>query len=354
VAFSFQFSELLNYSTLNYRTRICWKGVIPLSDEIELEIFRAGDYGEKGSFLPDDLEQIARDYDPALHEAPVTVDHSQSGPAFGWIAGLKRVGDALVARLKDLSDDFRAVLRSGAFKKPSIELYRRFSQTGRPYLRALSFLGARPPEVKGLAQPTFGDQSDFVTLDAPDAPAKEPSGKTDLPCRQTEPAPQNHPAPSADRFAEIAPEVIELRQQNDRLERELAEIRASRRRADIILFCEEAKRSGRLLPAWEKLGIIEFLQHLDDAEAVSFAEGAEKQTPLQWFKTFLRSLPPLVPLKEIAVDPNKTRSTLPSVPSESDRAPISPVSLELHRKVLIFQEQNPGTAYADALRQVAR
>jgi hypothetical protein len=310
-----------------------------LSDQVELEIFRAGDYGDKGSFSPDDLEQIARDYDPALHEAPVTVDHSQSGPAFGWVATLKRVGNALVARLKDLHNDFRTVLRSGAFKKPSIELYRRFSRTGRPYLRALSFLGARAPEIKGLAQPTFADDSDFLSLDAPDSATKDATAKTEI--------------AQPDHFAEIAPEVIALRQQNDNLERELAEIKARQRRADIILFCEEAKRSGRLLPAWEKLGIIEFMQQIGDADAVSFAEGAEKQTPLQWFKAFLRSLPPLVPLKEIAVEQHKTRSVLPGVPSESDRAPISPGSLELHRKVLIFQEHNAGASYADALRRVA-
>jgi hypothetical protein len=316
------------------------KGVIPLTDQLELEVFRAGDYGEKGSFSADDVEQIARDYNPSLHEAPVTVDHSQSGPAFGWVASLKRIGNALVARLKDLGEDFRALLRSGAFKKPSIELYRRFSSTGRPYLRALSFLGAKPPEVKGLALPTFSDEGDFVILDPPDAETKELSPKAET--------------ASANQFAEIAPEVIQLREQKDHLEREIAEIKGRQRRAEIILFCEEAKRSGRFLPAWEKSGIIEFMQSLGDADAVSFAEGAEKQTPLQWFKLFLRSLPPLVPLKEIVSATRQERAALPGVPLESDRAPLSPASLELHRRVLIFQEQNPGTPYGDALRQVAR
>ena len=50
-------------------------------NEIELEVFRVGDYGDKGAFSEDDLDRIAADYDPAVHEAPVTIDHQQAGTA---------------------------------------------------------------------------------------------------------------------------------------------------------------------------------------------------------------------------------------------------------------------------------
>lgn len=124
---------------------------------LDLEVFRAGDYGERGRWTEETLDTMARDYDAALHEAPVTVDHATSGPALGWVAGLRRVGSVLVARLRDLDPAFAELLRRGAYKKRSVELYPALRETGRPYLRAVSFLGACPPAVKGLADIVFAE-----------------------------------------------------------------------------------------------------------------------------------------------------------------------------------------------------
>jgi hypothetical protein len=127
-------------------------------DQLETEVFRAGDYGPKGVYTPDDLAAIAADYTANRHEAPVTVDHHQQGPAHGWVAGLRVVGDRLVASLRQLSPTLVEALRLGRFRKRSIELYRRFADTGRPYLKAVSFLGAAAPAVKGLADPLFHEE----------------------------------------------------------------------------------------------------------------------------------------------------------------------------------------------------
>ncbi len=56
-------------------------------ENLELEIFRAGDYGAKGTYSETDLDTIAQDYNPARHEAAVTVDHEQSAapPTAGWV-----------------------------------------------------------------------------------------------------------------------------------------------------------------------------------------------------------------------------------------------------------------------------
>jgi hypothetical protein len=67
-------------------------------------------------------------------------------PAFGWVEGLKREGNVLFAKLKQVSPQLDQLVESGAFKKRSIMLYR-----DPPMLRHLGFLGAMPPEVKGLA-----------------------------------------------------------------------------------------------------------------------------------------------------------------------------------------------------------
>lgn len=131
-----------------------------------VEIFRAGDYGGKGKFSQDNLDSIVAQYDPAIHEAPITIDHEQEGPAYGWVKAIKRVGDSLTATLKPHADMAKAI-RDGLFTKRSIELGREPLS-----LRALTFLGAAPPAVKGMrnifskSQPCgaihFIDPPDFV------------------------------------------------------------------------------------------------------------------------------------------------------------------------------------------------
>ncbi len=124
---------------------------------LEIEIFRAGDYGERGNYGEAELDAIAEDYAADLHEAPVTIDHQQEGAAHGWVSQLRRVGDRLLARLEKLSPELMASIKSHRLKKRSVELYRQFQSTGRPYLKAVTFLGAGAPAVKGLTDPCFSD-----------------------------------------------------------------------------------------------------------------------------------------------------------------------------------------------------
>lgn len=121
-----------------------------------LEIFRAGDYGEKGRWTAAHLAQIAASYDPSFHEAPVTVDHQQAGPALGWVKRLIARGERLIAELEIASKDFYTQMQEGKWKKRSAEIYPDLGGKG-PYLRAVSFLGAMVPEVKGLADARFAE-----------------------------------------------------------------------------------------------------------------------------------------------------------------------------------------------------
>ncbi|MEA2064478.1 MAG: hypothetical protein U9P14_12315 [Gemmatimonadota bacterium] len=103
-----------------------------------------------------DLEEMAATYSPDCQEAPVTVEHRREGPAHGWVEKLRVKGSRLQARLKDLSSALRQWLRTGAYRSRSIEMYKPFTQTGKTYLGAVSFLGAAAPAVKGLApEPTL-------------------------------------------------------------------------------------------------------------------------------------------------------------------------------------------------------
>jgi hypothetical protein len=128
-------------------------------------IFRAGDYGEKGTYTPADLQQMADAYNSGKHIAPVTIDHTQSGPKWGEVlpGTVKARGNLLFADVA-IDPEFMPLVKRGAYDQRSIELYR--NQTpegekspGRVYLRALTFLGAQPPEVKGLPAIQMSEQN---------------------------------------------------------------------------------------------------------------------------------------------------------------------------------------------------
>jgi hypothetical protein len=309
--------------------------------EMEIEVFRAGDYGSRGVWSEDDLERIAADYSPQVHEAPVTLDHSQSGPALGWVRALRRVGQALVARLGGLDAEFLTRLKDGAFKKRSVELYRQAPGTGRPYLRAVTFLGAAAPAVKGLADPVFAEESslDPVLSDnlspAPVFTDNPPSTASSPASLSTTSTPSTLSTPSTPR-----PSLPD----------------------SVAVFCDRLRREGRLLPNWESQGLPGFLAALDDTTPVAFAKTDDDsesvpQTCRAWFQAFLESLAPLVPLGETVpvspMDPDH-----PAVWSNfSDPGPAAaffdPSSVTLHQRVCRLRHTHPHLSYSEALGAVA-
>jgi len=305
-----------------------------MHDQLELEVFRAGDYGAKGVWDEAALERLAADYDPALHEAPVTLDHAQAGPALGWVASVRRVGDRLIARLRGLNRRLLELIRRGAFRKRSIELYTALRETGRPYLRAVSFLGAAAPEVKGLtdplpagqAGPLFAETGDdagagdgVVLFDDCRPPAALPIEK---PLENTEatvhpaPAPAGPQNPAWPAFAEIAANLRE---------------------------------HGQWQPSWIDADLAAFYEALAALGTVQLS-GDRTVAPALWFAEFLQALPPVVMLSEAAPAAFELHAPLAGIPTG---APVASASIALHRKALAWQAAHPGTPYGDALRRCA-
>jgi hypothetical protein len=276
------------------------------SETIDVEIFRVGRYPQ-GEVTEADLEEMAAAYDPAVHEAPVTLDHARCGPALGWVAGLKRVGDRLVATLRGVSEILRELVRSGAYRKRSAEIYLDFNGTGSKYLRAVTFLGAGVPEVKGLAEAKkFDEQGGAYAAVACDLkPGVASLLKRRLkgllrlleaqgPAAQIQAQPETQPIDLA-LFREEARREAEraLADERRQLERE-------RRAHDVAVFVEGLLGEGRLLPCWVE-GLAAFTLHLEEGAQESgvafFAEGG--QTPAAWFREWLAGLPRLVEFAEV-------------------------------------------------------
>ncbi len=141
------------------------------------EVFRAGDYGDKGSYTAEDLQHVADSYNPDFHEAPAVIGHPESdSPAYGWVNGVKHEGGKLFAKLgDDVDPNFEEMVGKGLFKKRSVSFYHKPEGLE---LRHIGFLGARPPVVKGLAAIKFEEGFETAEVVFEEGSMAEPTQKT--------------------------------------------------------------------------------------------------------------------------------------------------------------------------------
>ena len=129
-----------------------------------IQVFRTGIHtdsaGVEKEWKEEDLDKIVSSYRSSEHEAPVVIGHPKTdAPAYGWVESLKRDGQFLFAKLKDLVPGFVEAVKQGLFKKRSISLYPDMT------LRHIGFLGAMPPAIKGLADIKFEEKEGTLTIE---------------------------------------------------------------------------------------------------------------------------------------------------------------------------------------------
>lgn len=218
-----------------------------------VEILQVGALPARGvAFTKSDLEEIAQNTNQlireGLHHPPGKLGHDDnqafaqaSGlPATGWVESLSVVGEKLVARLRDVPRILMRAFKERLFRKVSSEVYFEFphprthERMGK-VLRAVAFLGADIPEVKGLAD-FFGEQRVYslgdldklgqhasmaeveIRITIPDAPAPEAAAPTAPPANPEVPM---APAPGPLRAEGLAGRDLELFRQAERAAGEL-------------------------------------------------------------------------------------------------------------------------------------
>lgn len=124
------------------------------------QIFKAGEHtdraGNRREWSDADLDKIVKLYNERdtenTHTAPVVVGHPAADkPAYGWVEKLRKAGKYLEAKFRDVDAAFAELVNAGRYRTISIALYPDLR------LRHIGFLGATPPAVKGLKEPTFED-----------------------------------------------------------------------------------------------------------------------------------------------------------------------------------------------------
>lgn len=110
---------------------------------------------------------------------PVVVGHPETdAPAYAWIDGLRRVGDRLQAKLRDIAPPFREAVEAGRYAGRSIALR---GDT----LCHVGFLGGCAPAVPGLAPTCFASAPETVITfaeSATEVPRESPESHSDSLC----------------------------------------------------------------------------------------------------------------------------------------------------------------------------
>lgn len=284
-----------------------------------IEIFRAGDYGDKGNWDAAKLDQVVNNYKPSFHEAPIVIGHPElNAPAYGWVEGLKRDGDVLLAKPKQVDPEFDEMVRSGKFKKRSASFYLRPEG---PSLRHIGFLGAQPPDVKGLSDVKFDESIETAEVVFQEDSVAEDKNLFE---RLTAWFQENKITPGATAsFDEgaakkliadaIATAVVPFQTKITELEGELKQHKTSFAEREKTLASGEVEKrvsgavtklhaAGKWLPAFEKMGLTAVFSELAKQTAmVEFGEGDQKKqiAPLDLLVSFMEKLPKVVPVGEV-------------------------------------------------------
>ena len=251
---------------------------------------------------------MAKNYDPSFCEAPITLDHEQKGPAYGWVDKLKEENGKLKATFKDLSDDLKEFVNKGKYKKISVEIYREL-EGKKPYLKAVSFLGASIPQVKGMQAVEFKEgESDVYIFEAEveeDNDAEEienlKSTIADLKgqvAKFKEDAKKNTEIKSLkEQVKDLTIELAKFKDEaagKDELAKELKEIKENLRTKDFNEFIEQHISQGILTPA-NKDAVFSILCDLDNIKKFDATSDS-----IDTFKSFISALPKQVEFDEIA------------------------------------------------------
>ena len=277
------------------------------SNAAPLHIFKPGRHtamnGAQIPFGPTDLQATVAAYDPALHEAPLVVGHPKHDmPAYGWVQGLRfSDGDdgepaGMYALPAQVNPDFADMVAAGAFKKISASFYAPDAPSnpvpGVYYLRHVGFLGAQPPAVKGMRNPSFADAEEGVIEFSELAFLESAEG--------TAPHQPEESTVTEQEAAQLREQNEAMRQRLAEMDAQQAEARTAAVHAESTAFAEQLVSQARLLPAALN-AVVATLDHLALAvEPVEFGEGDDRKPLAQALREALQAAPQHVAFGETA------------------------------------------------------
>lgn len=315
------------------------------------EVFKAGKYPQ-GKFTKKEIAEIAKNYDPKFCEAPITIDHQQSGPAYGWVDTVKADGDKLKVAFKDIPESFEKDVNDGKYKKVSVELYRNLEGKG-AYLKAVSFLGAATPQVKGLEPIKFMESESDVYEFNSDEESEQFSEEEIVELKnqvveleeQLAKFKENNKKMETikslkEKISALNDEVATFKEKakdKESIEKELSDIKTMIKNREFDEFIDKQITKGTLVPA-NKSTVLSVLQELDSVQKFG-----EDSTVISDFKSFIESLPPQITFDETATkDKQSTKNEVEKFANADED------SLEIFKEAKALSEKE-NISFRDAL-----
>lgn len=338
-----------------------------------LDIFRAGNYGEKGAFTVPMLAALAASYDPAVQEAPVVIGHPKlDAPAFGWVKKLRMEGDTLQAQLGEVDPDFESKLQAGKFKKRSVAFIRNGDALK---LRHLGWLGAMPPHVENLRDAQFSseqfeevDFSEGEDMDEQQVRRTVRESITEFFANLGGKKSEGNGVSQADIEAAVKSATDSVKAEfanqlkTEREAREAAEAKfaehtktfsASNATTRVAGLIAGLKASKRWIPAYEKMGVPEMFASLASAPVeVEFSDGDKKvkKDSVQLFADLLNGIGQIVPEGVAFFEGAKQeRTTAPN----ANGATVDPASVTFNERVSAYAKENK-VEFSEAYRELVR
>jgi len=302
-----------------------------------IEIFETGTWTSKEGLTREwtdtDLEEIASSYDPNKFLAPLTIGHPEdNSPAYGWVDALKKEGNKLLARPREVVEEFKEAVKKGLFRKISMAVFPDMT------LKHVGFLGGKAPALKGLKPVFFGEKKagwtfemDFSMESWQQESETNNKGGTQMtikefleemkglfskaekglsPDTHTDTGPRFTEADVQAKVKEAKDlafaETEKIRKEKEESDKKLKDIETKARKDGIAVFCEGLCKEGKLTPALRKI-IEPVMIHIsspldargDGGGLIEFSEGIKKPA-LDGIKDFLTELPKVVTFREVA------------------------------------------------------
>ena len=269
-----------------------------------IEIARTGTFedsaGRLRTFTAGDLDAIARSYDPARRDAPLTFGHPQTdkAPAYGWVEKLKSEGGRLYANFSQVPEQVRDLVAKGHYRHVSMSL-----MPDLVTLRHVALLGAEQPAIDGLAAVEFADGGDAITVDFAAARGEGDTMTVEELQRQIGQLQRQLEALRAEN-ASLKKQADSHKQEKDKAEaaKTEAEQKAEKASADFAAYRgkiegerREARvaalvKAGKVKPA-EKAGVLDFAARLaTQAGTVDFAAPDGRTEKLSMEERYFRDL----------------------------------------------------------------
>jgi len=251
---------------------------VPLAELTGIEIFAVGTHRGQ-EYTHAHLDEMVGNFVALGSKIKPTlvVGHSEdqklladSGiPSAGWASGVRKVGDKLLADFKDVPEVLAELIKRGAYKRVSSEIYTNFKDGKKAVghaLRRVAILGGEIPEVKTLqdvaALYADGQPTAWVNFDEVDVekPTKEDTKMDEKEIQQL----KEEKAAADARAKKAEDELVKLSE-------EKAASDKAARRASVEAKVEGLVKQGKLTPAM-KPGFVCLMETLGESGVIKFGE----------------------------------------------------------------------------------